>query len=159
MTELYAAVDPGTTGAIVVLKEDGTHVDHLFMPTMKIGSNNEVNIPAVAHFLNQYEIKHCFVERVQGMNKAGQRQSASTAFKFGDAYGSVKGVICGQLIPMSYLQPQQWKKHAKILGKDKDASRGRCVQLYPHIRELSLKGKGQALGDAILICRCGLGLA
>lgn len=159
MSDLYAAVDPGMSGAIVILEEDGTHVDHLFMPTMKIGSNNEVNIPEVAHFLSEYRIKHCYIERVQGMNKEGVRQSASTAFKFGDSYGSVKGVIGGQMIPMSYLQPQQWKKHAKILGKDKDASRGRCVQLYPHIRELSLKAKGQALGDAILICRCGLGLA
>ena len=159
MSSLFCAVDPGTTGCIVVLEEDGSYVDHIQMPTMKVGSNNEVNIPAVAHFLSQYQIKHCFVERVQGMNKEGQRQSASTAFKFGDAYGSVKGVIGGQMIPTSYVMPQQWKKHAKIIGKDKDASRGRCVQLYPHIKDLSLKAKGQALGDAILICRCGLGLA
>lgn len=159
MTKLYAGVDPGMSGAIAIIDEDGNYVNHLHMPTVKINTANEVNVPAVADFLSGYHISHCFLEKVQGMNKEGQRQSASTAFKFGDSYGCVKGVICGQMIPLTYMTPQQWKKHAKLIGKDKDASRGRCVQLYPHIKDLALKQKGQALGDALLIARAGLGLA
>lgn len=155
----YVSIDPGLSGAIAVIDEDGKHLDHLFMPAMKVGNDNQVNIPAVREFLIQHDgIEHCFIEKVGGINKNNVKQSASGAFKFGDAYGCVKGVVAGMGIPCTYLTPQVWKKHAGILGKDKDASRGRCVQLYPQIKELALKAKGQALGDALLIGRCGLKL-
>lgn len=156
--KLYAAIDPGLTGAIAIVDDKGGYIGHAHMPTAVVGTSKEVNVPAVVQFLSNRYISHCFIEKVQGMNKGGVKQAASAAFKFGDAYGSVKGCVGALFIPTTYITPQVWKRHAGILGKEKDASRGRCLQLYPGIPDLNLKGKGQALADALLIARFGLGL-
>ncbi|MGC8384986.1 hypothetical protein ACP3P8_23150 [Pseudomonas aeruginosa] len=47
------------------------------------------------------------------------------------------------------------KKRAALQGQDKDAARARAIQLYPGVRDLDLKAKGQALADAMLIARFG----
>lgn len=53
------------------------------------------------------------------------------------------------------LTPVAWKKGAGLIGTDKDAARSRAIQLYPALRALDTKARGQALADAILIARHG----
>lgn len=155
---LIAAVDPGSSGAIVILKGDGGYVDHLNMPTIKVGSKNRVNGAAVAAFLRGHlPISHCFIEQVGAMPGGGERRmGASSAFTFGHAAGLVEGVVMGAGIPLTLVTPQAWKRGAGLIGKDKDAARSRAVQLYPGLRVLDLKGKGGAVADAILIGLHGL---
>lgn len=43
-----------------------------------------------------------------------------------------------------------------LIGYEKDAARSRAIQLYPGVRVLDLKAKGQAVADAMLIARYGL---
>lgn len=40
----------------------------------------------------------------------------------------------------------------------KDAARSRAIQLYPELRALDAKAKGQAIADALLIARFGIGV-
>ncbi|WP_018865111.1 hypothetical protein [Thioalkalivibrio sp. ARh3] len=151
---LYLGIDPGATGCLALLDADGGYIDHLLMPTIKIGSRNRVNGAAVAHWLQQSgEIAHAFLERVQSMPKQG----VASTFSFGHSAGLVEGVVAGAGIPLTLVTPQRWKKHAGLIGSDKDAARSRAVQLYPGLRALDAKGKGQALADALLIGRYGVG--
>ena len=154
---MIASIDPGVGGSLVVLSTAGGYIDHLIMPTIKVGSKNRVNGAAIAAFLAQYDIAHAFLEKVQAMPGGGERKmGASSAFTFGHAAGLVEGIISGAGIPMTLVTPQAWKKHAGLIGSDKDAARSRAVQLFPGLRVLDLKGKGQAVADALLIGLYGL---
>lgn len=154
------SIDPGVTGALAILGSDGSYIAHLNMPTIKVGSSNRVNGAAIAAFLREHDIGHAFIERVQAMPGGGKRKmGASGAFTFGHAAGLVEGVVSGAGIPLTLVSPQSWKKHAGLIGTDKDAARSRAVQLYPNLRILDLKGKGQAVADAILIGLHGISLA
>jgi crossover junction endodeoxyribonuclease RuvC len=54
------------------------------------------------------------------------------------------------------VTPAMWKKRSGLIGMDKDASRVKAIQMWPHWRDLDKKGKGQALADAALIAKYGL---
>jgi len=85
-------------------------------------------------------------------------QGVSSTFSFGHSAGVVEGLIAGMGIPYSKITPQAWKKAYNLIGKDKDAARSRAVELYPSLRLLDQKGKGQAIADAIFIARHGAGV-
>lgn len=158
---MIIGIDPGCTGALAILNDDGELVDTLLMPTIKVGTKNRVNGAAVAAWLQGHRIDHAlepwnaFLEQVGAM----PGQGVSSMFTFGHAAGLVEGVVTGAGIPLTLVTPQAWKKKAGLIGQDKDAARSRAIQLYPGCRLLDLKGKGQALADAILIARHGIWLA
>ena len=145
-------IDPGITGAICILDPDGDYIAHTLMPVIKVGTKNRVNAAAAVRFLKENvsgRAAHCYLEKVGAM----PGQGVSSMFSFGHSAGIVEGVIVAMGIPLTLVTPQKWKKAAGLIGKDKDAARTRAIQLYPNIRELDLKGKGQALADAMLIAR------
>lgn len=148
------AIDPGIGGSVAVLAPDGELLAQIPMPTMKVGKANRVNAAALAHWIRQHMPDHAFIEQVGAM----PGQGVASMFNFGHSAGVVAGVVAGLLIPITYVTPKAWKKSTGLIGQDKDAARARAIQLYPHVRALDLKGKGQALADAILIGRHGLGL-
>jgi crossover junction endodeoxyribonuclease RuvC len=147
-------VDPGSSGALVVLDAAGAYVAHLMMPVVKVGTKNRVNGAAVASFFTANKPRHVFIELVHAMPKQG----VSSTYSFAHAAGLVEGVVTGAGIPFTLITPQAWKKAAGLIGSDKDAARSRAIQLFPHLRVLDLKGKGQAVADALLIARFGMGV-
>lgn len=158
---IVIGIDPGCSGALVALHSDGSYLAHLDMPTIKVGTKSRVNGAAVSAFLHGLLAEHaldglhCYLEQVGAM----PGQGVSSMFTFGHAAGLVEGVVTGAGIPLDLVTPQAWKKSAGLIGKDKDAARSRAVQLYPGLRVLDLKGKGQAVADALLIARYGAGLS
>lgn len=143
-------IDPGCSGALVVL-DDTVVLDYLLMPTVKVGTKSRVNGAAIAAWLKDHRGAHAYLEQVGAM----PGQGVSSMFTFGHAAGVVEGILQGLGIPYSLVTPQAWKKRAGLIGKDKDAARSRAIQLYPELRVLDLKGKGQAVADALLIARFG----
>lgn len=165
---MIIGIDPGVGGALVALRADGYLLDTLLMPTIKVGTKSRVNGAAVAAWLKEVREGwnvpwHAYLEQVNAMPSGapGSKRSMGTgsAFTFGHAAGLVEGVITGAGLPMTLVTPQAWKKSSGLIGSDKDAARSRAIQLYPSCRLLDLKGKGQAIADAILIARHGISLA
>lgn len=157
MSGVIIGIDPGCTGAIVAMDESGVIIGNMPMPTLKDGKKSRVNGAALASFLREFlgrPVK-AVIERVGAMPGNG----SASMFTFGHSAGVVQGVIEGMEIPYQMVTPQAWKKRAGLIGSDKDAARSRAIQMYPGLRVLDLKGKGQALADAILIARYGAGLA
>lgn len=143
-------IDPGCTGALSVI--DGDKVDHLLMPTVKVGTKSRVNGSAIAAWLRDHgEIDHAYLEQVGAM----PGQGVSSMFTFGHSAGVVEGILQGLGIQYTLVTPQAWKKRAGLIGKDKDAARSRAIQLWPNLRVLDLKGKGQAVADSLLIAKYG----
>lgn len=155
---MILGIDPGCTGAIVVMTDGDNYVAHLNMPTVKVGTKSRVNGAAVAAFVREtvgeFNV-HAYLEQVGAM----PGQGVSSMFTFGHAAGVVEGILQGMAIPYTLVTPQAWKKRAGLVGTDKDAARSRAIQLYPDLRILDLKGKGQAVADAILIARHGASCA
>lgn len=147
----YIGIDPGCSGAIVILGEKLNYVGHMLMPVLKTGKSTRVNGAAVAAFLRQFNLEdtHAFIEQVGAM----PGQGVVSMFTFGHAAGVVEGVLAAMEIEITKVAPQTWKKKAGLVGQDKDAARSRAIQLYPALRALDQKGNGQAIADAILIAR------
>ena len=151
---MIIGIDPGCTGAIVVLTESLNHVASLNMPTVKVGTKSRVNGAAIAAFLREKVgefVSHAYLEQVGAM----PGQGVSSMFTFGHAAGVVEGILQGLSIPYSLVTPQAWKTRAGLIGMDKDAARSRAIQLYPNLRDLDTKCRGQAIADALLIARFG----
>lgn len=147
-------IDPGCSGALVLITEHGGYIDHMAMPTIKVGTKSRVNGAAVAAWVRQYGITHAYLEQVGAM----PGQGTASMFTFGHAAGVAEGILQGLNIPYTLVTPQAWKKSAGLIGSDKDAARSRAIQLYPGIRALDAKAKGQAIADALLIARHGIGI-
>jgi crossover junction endodeoxyribonuclease RuvC len=143
-------VDPGINGALVIL-EDLQPIEWLHMPTYLIGTHNRVNCSVVGNFINGARVDVAIVEKVGAM----PGQGVTSMFSFGHAVGSIMGVLGAFMIPTTLVTPQSWKKESGIIGKDKDASRSKAIELWPDWRDLDKKIKGQALADAALIARYG----
>ncbi len=148
---MLIGIDPGATGAIVVLESDFTLIDAMPMPTVKVGKTSRVNGAAIAAFLRCFDETHTFIEAVGGL----PGQSAPAAFNFGHSSGLPEGIVIGLGLPYTLVYPQAWKRRAGLIGTDKDAARSRAIQLWPAWRALDKKGAGQALADAALIARFG----
>lgn len=147
-------IDPGCSGALVLITEMGGYIDHLAMPTIKVGTKSRVNGAAVAAWIRQYGITHAYLEQVGAM----PGQGTASMFTFGHAAGVAEGILQGLNIPYTLVTPQAWKKSAGLIGSDKDSARSRAIQIYPELRALDAKAKGQAIADALLIARHGAGV-
>lgn len=150
MTGTRIGIDPGSSGAVVVLEDDNP-VAWLNMPLIKVGTNTRVNGAQLAYFLLPFKKAPVFLELVHIMPKQG----ASSAFTFGHSAGVVQGLVQGLGHPLTMVTPQKWKKAAGLIGTEKDRARSTAILLWPEWRELDAKIKGGALADAALIGRFG----
>ena len=141
-------IDPGATGAIVLL-ENGDPIEWMAMPTMVVGTATRVNASDLTFFISQSKPDHVYVEKVGAM----PGQGVVSMFNFGHNTGVIMGVLGALGLSHTLVTPQAWKKSAGLIGTDKDAARSRAISIWPEWRELSKKGKGQALADAALIGR------
>jgi len=148
---LVIGIDPGASGAVVML-EDEMPIEWMAMPVYKVGSATRVNASELAHFLDQGKyVQHVYIEQVGAM----PGQGVTSMFNFGHSCGTVMGVVGALGYPHTMVTPQKWKKNASLIGTDKEAARARAIQLWPEWRALDMKAKGQALADAALIARYG----
>ena len=148
---IVVGIDPGASGSVVAYHVPSDEFCHILMPVMEVGKANRVNGSAVAAFLRQFQVTAVFLEKVGSMPKQG----VVSTFNFGHSVGTVDGVCSALGLPITLVTPQAWKKYAGLIGTEKDASRSRCVQLYPSVADLHKKGKGQAIADALLIAKYG----
>ena len=147
-------IDPGLSGAVVVL-EDDLPTEWYRMPTMKTGSANRVNAAALAAIIRRTifddEETRAYVELVSSM----PGQGVASMFSFGHSAGVIQGVLGAYKMPVKMVTPQSWKKRAGLIGKDKEASRTLAIQMWPEWRDLDKKGAGQAFADAAFIALFG----
>lgn len=146
-------IDPGLTGAIAVLDASGKSIIQLAdMPTAPDNKKQKVSGMGLKKILGQYtptDVQMVYLERVS----ARPGQGVVSMFSFGRSVGAVEAVINLLELPLTYITPQQWKRSAGLLRTEKDASRGKVLDLYPNADVFRKKDTGRA--DAILIARYG----
>lgn len=161
--------DPGKMGAIVAVSDDGRPLRILRTPHMKSKSGKgeeilyakfwqEFDSMFISHtglpFNEGYVPVHIFIERVHSMPNDG----AIAAHKFGYSAGFLRGMIAASKIPYDMVEPQAWKKSARLaLGSDKASSIPRACELWPkQVEELTPKRTFWTKEECIGVCDAAL---
>lgn len=153
---LFLGIDPGASGAIASLDEDGRLVAVADMPTcmVRVGKSDRARVSAslLRDLLaaDADAVTMIVIEKVGGMTG----QSASASFTFGYGCGLVEGVAAALALPLVLVTPQSWKKSAGIPAA-KGASREAAMRLWPAQAGLFARVKDDGRAEAALIARHG----
>ena len=139
-----AGFDPGVSGALA-----------FYLPSRPnlIGAEDlpnvagEIDADTLTRRIEQMRPAFAIIEQVA----ARPGQGISSTFKFGTAYGTIRGVIQALGIPSALVAPSRWKKHFRI-GGDKEKARTLALRLWPESRHFSRK-KDHNRSEAALLAK------
>lgn len=96
---IYIGIDPGLTGGIVALYEDGS--------LAQLDSFDDKNpLEVIKNFLSRKKICSITLESVHAM----PGQGVSSMFNFGRSYGAIIGLVYGLGYNLHLVSPQSWQK-------------------------------------------------
>ena len=161
---LYIGIDPGLTGAIVVLDESGNLLECADIPSVKNGTKRDVVLSALVAQLEPYRTpqgsagrnRHprafCCIEKTSSM----PGQGVASSYRFGKVCGQIEGIVCALGIPYQLAHPRTWKR-AMVRDVEGTDQKARSVlaasRLWPAL-DLSLK-KHHNRAEAALIAEYG----
>ena len=151
---LIIGIDPGITGSICFF-EDGKIIDVVEMPNMAEGKKKKRQV-------NGAQIYHEIYKRIKNLEKkdikvvieqvaAMPGQGVTSMFNFGQSFGVLKGICAAMQIPMYFVRPAKWKKYFNLINSEKDASRTKAIEIFPHFSAQLSRKKDSNKADAILI--------
>ena len=121
------SIDPGVVPGITVLDGHGDIIVCFDGPTIGDGAHRRVDAANLADALREHTpYAFAIVEQVGAMPGNG----VSSMFRFGQAYGTILGVIGALAIPVRHVSPARWKK-ALGLNAEAEASRARAIETWP----------------------------
>lgn len=150
---IYVGIDPGLDGAVAVLNAKGELNDVIDTPTLLVEGGAKKKRKFVLQSMVDI-LENCENDTIAAIEQVGVMpdQGTVSAFCFGEGYGMWQGILAALGIPTHLVRPQVWKEATMDgMGKEKDASRLRVLQLYPRADVQLKKHHGRA--DAILIAR------
>ena len=149
---LILGIDPGLSGALVILDTYAVTLTVIDMPTVELTKSGkkrrELQAALFVAILQAHEVDEAAVERV------GTRpgESPVAAFSFGRGCGVIEGALAALHIPTTFYQPREWQRALQMpAGGGKDASRNRAMQLYPTYADKFARVKDDGRADAALI--------
>lgn len=159
---ILAAVDPGKTGAMVTLFEDGsTTVNRvpLIVGEKKGGKvgKTKADFPL---WWSRWSLSLAFngVD-VAILEKVGARpeQGSVSMFNFGYVTGFAHAILCSSGVPVHHALPAVWKDKMGLTGQNKSKSVAMALDLVPSLEpELLSKAKGNTADVRHGIAEAGL---
>lgn len=164
MREIFIGVDPGKYGAMCIYSECGI-LEIIDMPLRDvIGCNeddrrreeidsvllhNQIVRQLRKHKIKAGEVICAHFERVGGW----KRDSASSAFSFGDSNGAARTAIMLAAKPQFeiYSYPQTWKGQLSLIKGGKDGSLELATQLSPSLASMLSQKKDHDRAEAFLL--------
>lgn len=150
LPSLIIGFDPGITGAYalywphepnaIIAREFPTAAGEVDLATLSrdIAAQIEPGEPVLA-----------IIELVHSM----PRQGVASSFKFGAAYGGLRGLVAAMQIPTHLVSPSKWKRHYG-LSADKEQARALALRKWPGTDLFSRK-KDKDRAEAALIALYG----
>jgi hypothetical protein len=139
MHDYVVGVDPGYSGAIVVMDMSGTVAAQARLDWTEHDIHD-----AIAPF--EGLVKMSYLERVHAMPKQG----VSSTFKFGTSYGFCRGVLVCCRMPFTEVTPAKWQTVMKCRsGGDKKVTKAAAQRLFPSMKVTHRNA------DALLIAEYG----
>lgn len=117
---MILGIDPGVTGAIVALNNDGTMHKHIPMPALKTDTDKRSRIDG-----SQIKLTSCASTKASAirlrlsMLVQCQMTAPPMPSMSGHGCGVIEGVLQALEIPYTKVRPQAWKKVCGLIGKDK----------------------------------------
>ena len=163
MSRAFVGIDPGVTGAVVVL-EDGELEFH-DTPVVSAGKKKVMDSARCAALLRDIRQQSgaglmVIIEKVGSMPGEG----VSSARSFGFGCGIWEGILAALEIPYQYVTPQRWQKEMlageprpeKGQKRDKSVSRTVARRLWPLQTEEALsRVKDHGRAEAALMAEWG----
>lgn len=153
MSRICVGIDPGLDGAVCLLYDNG-HAELDDTPTLNVGrgkvTKRDYAIPEMVRLLRRLQGDDVAValEAVHSM----PGQGVASTFTFGVGFGVWQGILAALGLPYDLVPPQRWKKTMMDgMGQDKDASRLRALQLFPHMCEELRRKKDNGRAEALLL--------
>lgn len=153
-TPVYVGFDVGLSAAFAFIYGDDSdpQVQLYTMPILQVGKRRELDLQAIRMSVQArtfgMRLRGVAIEKAQPNPKDGK----VGAFRYGDSFGQLKGLMAGLSIPFELVTPQAWKKRMMPgMPKDKQASIYVCKQLFPRAAELFVLKKDHNKADALLI--------
>lgn len=146
---VHLGIDPGLSGAIAILVDDGT-VQVFDAPTCIIKkSKRDFSGVEMSKLLGPYAGREDVIAALEQCHSM-PRDGVSGAFSFGRGIGIWEGILSAYRIRYERVTPQRWM-HYMLDGvpKGKEASRLEAQRMFPKV-DLSLK-KHHGRADALLI--------
>ena len=156
-------LDPGAAGALALLNPDGSIVRVADMPCVRVpvgkSSRDRVEAALLADLIRRWAPDHAIVERVNGRPSDGP----VWAFAFGYGAGIAEGVLATLGVPVTFVQPAEWRKAMGVQtppGADykarKEASRMRALMLWPDKAPHFARKLDSDRAEACLLARWGI---
>ena len=161
---LYIGIDPGITGAIAAVTEQGDLYRVYDLPTIANGKagakvKRKLNGAELARILtvgfSDFEPRELriVVEQVSSM----PGQGVASVFSLGQTAGKIEGVLEALGLGYSYVHPKTWKKFYKLLRAEKEHSRALALQTWPLAGAVEFSRKmDQNRAEACLIAKWGI---
>lgn len=160
---LTIGIDPGMSGAIAFVA-DGVPAAVHDMPVMpRKAGGNQVNAAELAALLRGTFHSHAgayivavlevvnAMPSIPGQNGERRQMGSSSAFRFGESYGIVRGVLGALGIGVIPAVPVVWKKRMGLSGAEKDVARTVAIERWPALHPSLARKKDIGRADALLI--------
>ena len=152
---IIAGIDPGLTGAIVLLDSaDPLFLRGFDMPILTLPrggkSKREIDVHMLVRMLRNTKIAHAFIEQ------AGARpgQGVTSMFAFGKSFGIIVGILAALNIPTTFVPPRHWKTTLQVPAA-KAGARARASQLLPHAADRWARAKDDGRAEAAILAYFG----
>lgn len=133
--KLYIGIDPGLSGGIAFIPDNGTPWAH------KMPETDKDLMELFRDSINLSEPR-ALIELVHSSPQMGVK----SAFTFGEGYGRLQMALTALGIPYERVRPQAWQKALGCMTKgDKNVSKRRAQELFPDIKVT------HSTADALLI--------
>lgn len=151
MKKYIIGIDPGKTGAIAMLDDDGELITMDDMPAI----GKHVSVALLKNIFHECqkcaeprlgERVTCVIEDVYSSPQMG----VTSAFSFGRSKGAVEAMAAGLGMRLVYVTPAKWKKDMS-LTKNKGHSRALATQRWPADAELFKRVKDDGRAEAALV--------
>lgn len=148
MNTAVIGIDPGLTGGLCVLNEEGRIAMMFDMPVKPHNGKKRINakqlLQVLGHAKEELGASRCYIERAQGAGGQG----ASSIFNYGMGYGMVLACLDAKGIDYTEVSPTKWKRLALLpTGADKSKSVAHARELFPfgaHWFTASKHGRAEA---------------
>lgn len=144
-------IDPGLDGALALYDGEG-YCEVLDMPTYQVGKKRHLDALALARWIdaNSEHIDRVWLEYVA----ASPQMGVTSAFRFGEGYGILQGVLAANFLRVISVTPPVWKRAMKVTG-NKDECRAKAAGLFPHQSGLFARKKDDGRAEACLLAVYG----
>jgi hypothetical protein len=159
MVHTILGIDPGLSGGLVFLQEDGIIAAAYRMPVKTTekrsgGSKGYVDEDTLAQIIKRHQagLLEAWIEDVHAIGGKVQRKDGSWgnrdgvvgAFSFGEGKGVLKGVLGALSVPRRYTPPATWKG-AMGVTSDKKTGILKAQRMFPaHATILKADGVAEA---------------